>query len=252
MIRRPPRSTLFPYTTLFRSTIAGALPPRRPLLQALPWPADRNPRCAVRCRQTQQGRTARRLLSAQDRSQKPLRRRALAHLHPAHPRRECLPRYEIAARYTTDLPPPRAPHGLAYLSLRARLPSSDRDRKGPARPGHPHLLGERARYPQNPSGLHRRPARQRWLMSAHPKGRNSRTRRPAALSKPLHLPTRHHPTTHMDAAPPIVTNKSPIPLIRNYFVLKKLEVGLIAAARLNPAWVNRYPSFEFPKISFFV
>src|SRR3712207_8509662 len=31
MIRRPPRSTLFPYTTLFRSALAGeaaALPPR--------------------------------------------------------------------------------------------------------------------------------------------------------------------------------------------------------------------------------
>src|SRR2546426_2987829 len=25
MIRRPPRSTLFPYTTLFRSTVAGAM-----------------------------------------------------------------------------------------------------------------------------------------------------------------------------------------------------------------------------------
>src|SRR5207249_12230511 len=35
MIRRPPRSTLFPYTTLFRSLVAGALagggpPPARP------------------------------------------------------------------------------------------------------------------------------------------------------------------------------------------------------------------------------
>src|SRR3990172_8497331 len=27
MIRRPPRSTLFPYTTLFRSTISSGLPP---------------------------------------------------------------------------------------------------------------------------------------------------------------------------------------------------------------------------------
>src|SRR3712207_7391974 len=27
MIRRPPRSTLFPYTTLFRSPVAGGLPP---------------------------------------------------------------------------------------------------------------------------------------------------------------------------------------------------------------------------------
>src|SRR3712207_7545380 len=29
MIRRPPRSTLFPYTTLFRSTIAAAVPRRQ-------------------------------------------------------------------------------------------------------------------------------------------------------------------------------------------------------------------------------
>src|SRR3712207_7461010 len=28
MIRRPPRSTLFPYTTLFRSGLHGAAPPR--------------------------------------------------------------------------------------------------------------------------------------------------------------------------------------------------------------------------------
>src|SRR3712207_8697300 len=30
MIRRPPRSTLFPYTTLFRSLKAGAIPPSMP------------------------------------------------------------------------------------------------------------------------------------------------------------------------------------------------------------------------------
>src|SRR2546426_8661529 len=29
MIRRPPRSTLFPYTTLFRSEVLAAPPPRR-------------------------------------------------------------------------------------------------------------------------------------------------------------------------------------------------------------------------------
>src|SRR3712207_9261919 len=34
MIRRPPRSTLFPYTTLFRST-AGYLDPDHPLQQAV-------------------------------------------------------------------------------------------------------------------------------------------------------------------------------------------------------------------------
>src|SRR2546422_6312150 len=30
MIRRPPRSTLFPYTTLFRSLLGGLNPPRLP------------------------------------------------------------------------------------------------------------------------------------------------------------------------------------------------------------------------------
>src|SRR3712207_7494337 len=32
MIRRPPRSTLFPYTTLFRSVLLGQRRPRRPLV----------------------------------------------------------------------------------------------------------------------------------------------------------------------------------------------------------------------------
>src|SRR3712207_8622909 len=35
MIRRPPRSTLFPYTTLFRSVQAGQRPKRRKLLAAV-------------------------------------------------------------------------------------------------------------------------------------------------------------------------------------------------------------------------
>src|SRR5690242_21477461 len=33
MIRRPPRSTLFPYTTLFRSRLNTARPPRKPRLR---------------------------------------------------------------------------------------------------------------------------------------------------------------------------------------------------------------------------
>src|SRR3989449_5916488 len=33
MIRRPPRSTLFPYTTLFRSVFQGALDPHTPVGQ---------------------------------------------------------------------------------------------------------------------------------------------------------------------------------------------------------------------------
>src|SRR3712207_6904544 len=35
MIRRPPRSTLFPYTTLFRSPDRGGLPPARLLARTI-------------------------------------------------------------------------------------------------------------------------------------------------------------------------------------------------------------------------
>ena len=38
------------------------------------------------------------------------------------------------------------------------LPSADRDREDAPRPRHPHLLGDRARHPQKPPNLHRRPA----------------------------------------------------------------------------------------------
>src|SRR2546422_10199009 len=48
MIRRPPRSTLFPYTTLFRSARAGAARPTRPSTaprsSTSPWPGTRR-RC---------------------------------------------------------------------------------------------------------------------------------------------------------------------------------------------------------------
>src|SRR2546430_8260931 len=44
MIRRPPRSTLFPYTTLFRSTDPGALGSPRPGWVAAGRAADRAPR----------------------------------------------------------------------------------------------------------------------------------------------------------------------------------------------------------------
>src|SRR5688572_32407496 len=43
MIRRPPRSTLFPYTTLFRSSDGHQSPEARRLLRFLPGPA--RPRC---------------------------------------------------------------------------------------------------------------------------------------------------------------------------------------------------------------
>src|SRR5260370_2717506 len=41
MIRRPPRSTLFPYTTLFRSFVSSADPRLRPVLHNL---------CTIICR----------------------------------------------------------------------------------------------------------------------------------------------------------------------------------------------------------
>src|SRR5258708_31980460 len=47
MIRRPPRSTLFPYTTLFRS--ASSAPPNTPATRACRrWPTSS--RCCVRAR----------------------------------------------------------------------------------------------------------------------------------------------------------------------------------------------------------
>jgi transposase len=49
---------------------------------------------------------------------------------------------------------------LAYHLLIAR--------EIPARPGDPHLVGDRARYPPDPPGLHHRPPDQRWLVPAHP------------------------------------------------------------------------------------
>src|SRR5258708_21626569 len=36
MIRRPPRSTLFPYTTLFRSAVNSPLRPRKPIISVHP------------------------------------------------------------------------------------------------------------------------------------------------------------------------------------------------------------------------
>src|SRR5256885_6636427 len=48
MIRRPPRSTLFPYTTLFRSRFPWSLAPRTVCPIAAPWP--RLPACPVSLR----------------------------------------------------------------------------------------------------------------------------------------------------------------------------------------------------------
>src|SRR5437763_11809330 len=50
MIRRPPRSTLFPYTTLFRSAAASTAPdPRsKPSRSACPWPGAQADRKSTR------------------------------------------------------------------------------------------------------------------------------------------------------------------------------------------------------------
>src|SRR5258708_13767784 len=57
MIRRPPRSTLFPYTTLFRSSLLPSNSPTRKYALGVPYlSADRSPRsrlCAPAIRNTQ-------------------------------------------------------------------------------------------------------------------------------------------------------------------------------------------------------
>src|SRR3712207_9043959 len=54
MIRRPPRSTLFPYTTLFRSRPDGALRPRRAALA--PGAVRRAPGARAPARRRRRGR----------------------------------------------------------------------------------------------------------------------------------------------------------------------------------------------------
>src|SRR3974377_2088304 len=115
----------------------------------------------------------------------------LAHLHLAHPRRERLPRHEIAALRTPDLPSNRAPHRSPHLPLRARLPSADRDREDTPRPRQPHLLANRARHPQEPSNLHRCPANRRRVHAPHPQGRNPRTGGRGPLPHPRHRRPNH-------------------------------------------------------------
>src|SRR3989442_10832617 len=61
MIRRPPRSTLFPYTTLFRS-VRGALPepaPRRGGSESRFYPRDRESRADRRPRETRDRKSTR-------------------------------------------------------------------------------------------------------------------------------------------------------------------------------------------------
>ena len=136
----------------------------------------------------------------QDRPQRPRRRRALAHLQLAHPRRERLPRHEVAARRTADLPSHRARTEAHIFLCVLAYHLHDRDREDPARSGHPHLLAERARRPQDPPGLHRRPANQRRLGPAYPQGRHPRTGRRGPLPLPRRLTASHQAATHMDPA----------------------------------------------------
>src|SRR3712207_7674579 len=71
MIRRPPRSTLFPYTTLFRSTFPARYPPCRDLK------AHRSPRRRIGPRMTKDPRLIRidptRLRVANDQDRKSTR-----------------------------------------------------------------------------------------------------------------------------------------------------------------------------------
>src|SRR2546425_9666430 len=48
MIRRPPRSTLFPYTTLFRSTVVGALREAQEVVRPVVLSFDHDTLAAVR------------------------------------------------------------------------------------------------------------------------------------------------------------------------------------------------------------
>src|SRR3712207_7537170 len=60
MIRRPPRSTLFPYTTLFRSFDCSPQPLRKDVVQSPSFPihADLDPRRPQQCRILRRGKVA--------------------------------------------------------------------------------------------------------------------------------------------------------------------------------------------------
>src|SRR5437660_4200738 len=126
MIRRPPRSTLFPYTTLFRSRLArrrrGPLPRPRPLPRGVARhpPADRLRRAgrrplppSRRARQRRAGRALAALGRAADRG---ARRRAGAHRAAA---RRCPAPIPLAALWRTgaagepDARPDAGPRGAA-------------------------------------------------------------------------------------------------------------------------------------------
>ena len=118
----------------------------------------------------------------------------------AHPRRECLPRHEIAARRAADLPSPRAPHRLPYLSLcawpticssRSKRPCSTR---ASTRPGQPCATPSRPIRSAPSSCQPMRP------LPANPKGRHARTRRPGTLPPPCRLASHPQPQ-HMWSQP---------------------------------------------------
>src|SRR3712207_7320410 len=91
MIRRPPRSTLFPYTTLFRSGRAGAA-------AAQWWPAD---------------------WSARDRAARPTDRRSEEHTSELQSRQYLVCRL-LLEKKKTQQPPSRA---MSHTSCRNRRPT---------------------------------------------------------------------------------------------------------------------------------
>src|SRR2546425_12946857 len=88
MIRRPPRSTLFPYTTLFRSHDPGA-PPAQSRHRRLDLPADEPHPVLVpaerplesRARHLEDVAAAQRAVGVEPRLKRPARRGAVLHRH---------------------------------------------------------------------------------------------------------------------------------------------------------------------------
>ena len=113
-------------------------------------------------------------------------------------RRERLPRHEITARRTADIPSSRASRRLSHLSLRVGLPHSDLHREDAAWPRHPYLLADRARHAEDPPSLHHHPAGQVGRLPTHQKGRDARRRCAGALRPAWHPGASDQAPTHMD------------------------------------------------------
>ena len=85
-------------------------------------------------------------------------RRNLAHRHPADAGGKRLALHEKPAGRTAHLPSPRASRRDPHLPVRVGLPSPRSHRKNPAGSRRPHLMGHRARDPEDPPDHHHRPA----------------------------------------------------------------------------------------------